>query len=358
MTDLVVAGAGMAGLVAAARASELGASVALLEKTAEAGGSMRLSSGVLWRYADWDEFRAQCPDGDAELQRAVWERLDDDLDWLVSIGAVVTEESTGNPLTVGRRLDTRSLVDALSARVDDVRLGEPLLAAPNAACVLATGGFQADSWLVREWISAEPLLLRSNPGSTGDGLRIGLAAGGVYSSGMDEFYGRAMPAVEALEVSEWVAAAQLFARHAVAIENAAGRPYDGEIDWAEVRVVQWIARQKGARAWFVVPASALDERTRYGTVGEQIERAARLGAAVERLDDRVRVEVRAAITQTLGGLRVDAHGRVLRGDGSAVDGLFAAGGDVGGLATGGYMSNLAAALVIGKRAAEAALSAA
>jgi hypothetical protein len=39
-----------------------------------------------------------------------------------------------------------------------------------------------------------------------------------------------------------------------------------------------------------------------------------------------------------------------------VDGLFAAGGDVGGIATGGYMSNLAAALVFGKRAAEAALA--
>jgi hypothetical protein len=36
--------------------------------------------------------------------------------------------------------------------------------------------------------------------------------------------------------------------------------------------------------------------------------------------------------------------------------LFAAGGDIGGIATGGYMSNLAAALVMGKRAAEAALA--
>jgi hypothetical protein len=47
---------------------------------------------------------------------------------------------------------------------------------------------------------------------------------------------------------------------------------------------------------------------------------------------------------------------VLRGDGSRVERLHAAGGDVGGVATGGYMSNLAAALVIGKRAAEAALA--
>jgi succinate dehydrogenase/fumarate reductase flavoprotein subunit len=100
----------------------------------------------------------------------------------------------------------------------------------------------------------------------------------------------------------------------------------------------------------------LDLPTRYGTIAEQIERARLLGAAVERRDQGLAVEVVAAITQTLGGLRVDADGRVLRGDGSFVDGLFAAGGDVGGVATGGYMSSLAAALVIGRRAAEAALA--
>jgi predicted oxidoreductase len=108
----------------------------------------------------------------------------------------------------------------------------------------------------------------------------------------------------------------------------------------------------------VVPDSALDESTRYGTVSDSIERARRLGARVEQRDQGVAVEVVAAITQTLGGLRVDPDGRVLRGDGSAVDRLFAAGGDVGGVATGGYMSNLAAALVLGKRAAEAALASA
>jgi hypothetical protein len=173
---------------------------------------------------------------------------------------------------------------------------------------------------------------------------------------MDQFYGRAMPAVDAVDPSEWVASAQLYARHAVAIENAAGWPYPGDVDWSELKVVQWIARQPGARAWFVVPPGALSESTRYGSVADAIERARRLGARVEQRDKGVAVEVVAAITQTLGGLRVDVDGRVLRSDGSPVDGLWAAGGDVGGVATGGYMSNLAAALVIGKRAAESALT--
>jgi fumarate reductase flavoprotein subunit len=356
VTDLVVAGAGMAGLAAAARARELGADPLLMEKSAEIGGSMSLSSGVIWRYADFDSFRRECPDGDVDLQRAVHEQLDEDLDWLESRGAVVTDPSTGNPLTVGRRFDAASICDAL-ARDVDIRLATPLASRPDGPCVLATGGFQADSWLVREWISAEPLLLRSNRGSQGDGLRLGLEAGGVYSAGMDQFYGRAMPAVPELDSREWVQAAQLYARHAVVIENARGWPYPGEVDWSELNVVQWIARQPGGQAWFVVPPDALDVGTRYGTIAEQIERARALGAAVEARDQGVAVEVAAAITQTLGGLRVDADGHVLRGDGSVVDGLWAAGGDVGGIATGGYMSNLAAALVIGKRAAESALRA-
>jgi len=354
VTDLVVAGAGMAGLAAAARARELGARVTALEKST-IGGSMLTSSGVIWRYRDFDTFRVQCPDGDVALQRVIHEQLDQDLDWLVSLGAVVTEESTGNPLTVGRRFDTAALTAAL-ARDLDIRVAAPVESMPSAPCILATGGFQADPWLVREWISAQPLLLRSNGGSQGDGLRIGLAAGGVYSAGMDQFYGRAMPAVDLLPADSWISSAQLYAKHAVAIENAAGWRYEDSVDWSELRVVQWIARQTGARAWFVVPDSALGEPTRYGTVADQIGRARRLGAAVERRDQAVAVEVAAAITQTLGGLRVDVDGRVLRGDGSAVSGLWAAGGDVGGVATGGYMSNLAAALVVGKRAAESALA--
>ena len=46
----------MAGLVAAARARELGARPLLLEKLDRSGGSMRLSSGVIWRHRDFDLF--------------------------------------------------------------------------------------------------------------------------------------------------------------------------------------------------------------------------------------------------------------------------------------------------------------
>ena len=363
MTDLVVAGAGMAGLVAAARARELGAEVEVHEKGARIGGSMLLSSGVVWRYRDFETFREQCPGGDASLQRVVHDEVDDALDWLVGLGAVVTKDGTDNPLTVGRRFDTRELCSALLQLNPSLRIAAPVVELPDAPLLLATGGFQASASLVRGWITpeAESLLLRSNGGSAGDGLRLGSGAGGALTGGMDEFYGRAMPAAEFVHESHWVRAAQLYARWASRIEGGDGAVYDGEIDWAEVNVVRWIAARPGARAWFVVPRDALERPTVYGTVAELIERARQLGASVNDSDEGVRVEVRAAITQTLGGLRVDPGGRVVDADGSAVSGpgghgIWAAGGDVGGVATGGYFSNLAAALVIGKRAAESALA--
>jgi predicted oxidoreductase len=66
------------------------------------------------------------------------------------------------------------------------------------------------------------------------------------------------------------------------------------------------------------------------------------------------VRVAASITHTIGGIRVDERARVVRDDGSAVEGLWAAGVDAGGYAAGGYTSGLAQALVLGLVAAEAA----
>ena len=338
MSDLVVAGAGMAGLAAAATAG-----AAVFEKGDRPGGSMALSSGVIWRYREWDEFRRQCPGGDEELQRAVFDGLDEAIGWLESLGAPVVEHETGNPLTVGKRFDAAGLVDALVRRAGEVRLSSALTELPrDRPVLLATGGFQASRDLVRDYITeeAESLVVRSNPWSAGDGLLMGLAAGGSLSAGMEEFYGRALPAAEG---PDWVQSAQLYAKWSEVVNEDGGR-YDGEVGWAEVEVVQWIARQPGARAWFVVPESALGETTRYGTVAELVERARSAGARVERRGDATAVQVVAAITQTTGGLKADARGRV-------ADGVWAAGGDVGGIATGGYASNLAAALVLGRAAA-------
>lgn len=343
----------MGGLVAAARARELGASVTVLEKGDRPGGSMLLSGGFIWRYRDFDRFRSECPDGVPSLQRVVWERLDDGLVWLESLGAPVVDRSTGNPLTTGVRFDTRGLTEALVRRVAEIRLDEPLRELPrDVPVVLATGGFQGDRELVRRHVTeeADELVLRANPWSSGDGLRLALGRGASLSPGLDEFWGRNMPAPPArVRPDGFRALAQLYAPHA-RVTNARGEAYEPRT-WSEIDVVQWTARQPRARAWYAVRDEALGARVRERTVGEMIEAARAAGALVERRGAETVVEVVPGITTTLGGVRVDKRAR-------AAEGVFVCGADVGGISTGGYQSGLAAALVLGRVAAEQAVVAA
>jgi fumarate reductase flavoprotein subunit len=372
MADLVVAGAGMAGLAAAAEARRLGAEPLVLEKLRRPGGSMRLSSGVIWRHRDFDRFREECPGGDERLQRLVFERLDADLDWLESCGAQVAERETGNPLTTGTRFDPAGLTDALveaagglapadgtgvgagggatGRAAGGVRVAERLREPPaDVPVVLATGGFAADRELLEEHVSPEAghAFLRAAPGSTGDGLRIGIAAGAATSGGLEQVYARAMPAPPArIAEGDLVRLSQLYARYAE-VTNDRGESYE-TATWSEIDVAQWQLRQPRARAWFTVAVEHLGERVRERTVGEMVDAAEAAGAPVRRAQEHVTVETVAGVTTTLGGLAIDEHAR-------AAPGVFACGADAGGIATGGYASGLAAALVFGRIAARAAL---
>ena len=350
MPDLVVAGAGMAGLAAAAEARSRGADVVLFEKGDRAGGSMLLSSGVIWRHATLDAFRDDCPGGEPALQRLVFERLDGDVDWLESLGATVTERETGNPRTRGVRFGTTALMGALVRAAGEPRLREPLRELPDGVpVVLATGGFPAGRNLLREHVTpeADDVMVRAAPWSTGDGLSLGLEAGATTSVGLDEIYGRNMPAPPArVAEADFVRLAQLYARHAT-VANSQGETHD-VTTWSEIDVVQWTARQPRARAWFTVGEDALRERVRDRTVNDMVEVAEAAGAPVRREGGSVTVETVAGVTSTLGGLRVDENAR-------AAPAVYAAGADAGGIATGGYSSGLAAALVLGRVAAGAAL---
>ena len=352
MADLVVAGAGMAGLCAAAEARDRGADVRLLEKAPRPGGSMLLSSGVIWRHREFRDFRTECPGGDEALQRRVYDELDDGLAWLESLGVPPTERGTGNERTAGAHFDTGALTAALERAAGGAHCGEALTELPRdgTPVVLATGGFAADRELVRRWITpeADELALRAAPGCTGDGLRLGLAAGARLSGGLDEFYGRNMPAPPArVEPRDFVRLAQVYARHA-RVTDLDGVEYRART-WSEIDVVQWTARRRAARALYRVEPAALAAPIRERTVAEVVAAAERAGAEVHReRDGAVVVPVRAAITTTLGGLRVDEHGQ-------AAPGVWAAGADAGAIATGGYASGLAAALVLGRIAAAAAL---
>jgi fumarate reductase flavoprotein subunit len=349
----------MAGLAAAARARELGADVVVYEKGDRAGGSMLLSSGVVWRHRSLGDFNVECPGGDLALQRVVLDGLDAALDWLEELGAPVVERETGNPRTVGRRFDTRGLTEALVRAAGEVRLREPF----RAAHVLATGGFAAR--LARE----RQLLLRANRWSEGDGLAYGLRRGADLSSGMDEFYGRNLPGP--VREGDFVGASQLYAAHALVLDDRGAEFFPGEPSWSETDLVQATARQPGAAAWYVLDQRALRQEVRYGTVATLVERARELGGEVRAAEELpfvvppspkladppfLAVRVRAAATHTIGGLRVDEAARVLRPDGDPVPGLYAAGADAGGIFTGGYGSGLAAALVLGRVAAETAVA--
>jgi succinate dehydrogenase/fumarate reductase flavoprotein subunit len=345
----------MAGLVAAARARQLGTRPVVLEKGTRPGGSMLLSSGVIWRHRTLEEFREDCPGGEPALQAAVVEELDDALDWLESLGVEPAATSTENPRTIGRRYDPRALTDALVRAAGDGLL----LEAPFAeAQVLATGGFAAR--LARE----RGLVLRANPWSEGEGIEYGAALGGATAGEMDEFYGRALPGPVGEDA--YVSASQLYARHALVLDDE-GNDLGGAA-WHESDVVQ---RFPDGTAWYVVDARALRERTPYGTVADAIAVARVSGGDVRPGDELpfplppspklveppfTAVRVHTGVTHTLGGLRIDDRARVLDEDGAAVPGLHACGADAGGIFTGGYGSGLAAALVFGRIAAETALS--
>jgi len=366
---VAVAGAGMAGLVAAARLRELGVPVEVYEKSAHPGGSMLLSSCVIWRHRDWEDFRRECPEGDERLQRLVWERLDDAIDWLLSLGAVPVWDETGNDRTVGKRFDPKQLTEALvGAGANEYPLvcdGNVIRSLPGDPLVLCTGGFGGSADLVARHIEpAAPLRLRANAASTGDGLVFALERGAAVTSGMDEFYGRNMPDAEWGE-GDFVAESQLYARFARIFDDDGVEFFDrADVSWSETNVVQATARRPNARAYYLLDAPALDGRVRDRTVAEMVA-AAPAEARVAPTDlpfdappgTVAAVRVVAAITHTIGGLRVDDRARVLRGDDAPVDGLYAAGVDAGGIATGGYASGLAQALVLGLTAAESAANA-
>jgi fumarate reductase flavoprotein subunit len=336
----------MAGLVAAARARELGAAPVVYEKGTRAGGSMLLSSGFVWRYRSIDIHMEQCPGANESLVRTIVEQFDDALDWLEAAGVELLTRETGNPLTTGARFNPKLLVETLAR---DVRLGETT----SEPAILATGGFPVRLTRARE------VLLRANPWSEGDGLDLAVSRGAATVGDMGEFYGRNMPDVEELPEEVFVNASQLYAQYAGVVDEQGREFLQAPVSWHESDVAQATARQPNGRAWYLLTEKALRQKVRDRTVSDMVEAAKPVPA--EQLPFPVPhsivlgVPVRAAVTFTIGGLRIDDWARVLDDRGAHVDGLHAAGVDAGGWATGGYASGLAAALVFGRISAESAL---
>jgi len=430
---VIIAGGGLAGLTAALRSTDLGAQVTLLEKGTGPGGSFVYSSGYIWSYVDLPTFRREAPGGNATLQQLILERLGSGLAWLEGAGALLLSGETGNPLTFGARFDPErtvsALVDSLEAtggemltetaletlledttgRVTGVRVSSSGETFAADAVILASGGFAGDPEMVRRHIIGGPgrMRVRAHPRSTGDGFRAALQKGALASAGLDEFYGRNLPAPPAdFPPDRFVEVSQLYGRYAVAV-NAGGKRYADEgADWSETALTRATAHQPGLYAWYVLDARGLEGRVRERTAKEMVEMAKSTGGTVieavslkelaDRLAERgvpretflrtleeynaavaggdpcpprsgqawplrvppfVAVKVAPSITHTVGGLAVDAGCRVLRGtDKLPIPGLYAAGVEVGGVSVGGYTSGLASALVFGGTAAESAIA--
>ncbi|WP_435348633.1 FAD-dependent oxidoreductase [Haloarchaeobius sp. HRN-SO-5] len=320
--DLVVVGAGMAGLAAGVRAVERDADVLVLEKGARAGGSMRLSAGLIWSYETFEEAREEVPAGDPALQRLVVEGLDDGYEWLESMGIEVLEPPvelpTGDVVTEPTpgancgKIDPDEYTKTMRGRIEDAG-GRVLLETPMTdlrtddrgrvvgveargpdghltvdadAVVLATGGFQGSEELLQEYVlePVENLWLRANPWSTGDGLQAARDVGATTTAGLHTFYGHNLAAPPAeVTPDRFLDATQYYGPFAVAIDRQGERFTDESESELEHTLAQDTALKADGRAYYVLDADLYDDDVfSMGHVGTIVERAAEMGAEVLR----------------------------------------------------------------------------
>lgn len=325
--DLAVVGAGMAGLSAGVRAVEAGGDVIVLEKGDRAGGSLRLSAGLIWSYETVGEAQEVIPHGDPELQRLVVEGLDEAFEWLDSLGVTVREPPvelpTGDVVTAPTpgancgKIDPEEYTERMGARIEDgggeLRFETPMtdlvveegrvtgvraegpdggLTVEADAVLLATGGFQGSEELLQRYVTprVENLWLRANPWSTGDGLEVARSAGATTTGGLDTFYGHNLAAPPAEVTPEtFLELTQYYGPFAVALDRRGERFTDESESALEHTLAQDTALEAGGRAYYVLDKSLYeDEVFSMGHVGTIVERSAEAGAEVLRaqtLDD-------------------------------------------------------------------------
>src|SRR3954451_7101518 len=210
MVDMLIIGGGLAGLSAAARAVQDGASVVVVEKGPSLGGSA-VYAGFLWTAPTLGVMREVNPDGDPELGARLVDGYDDAIEWVQSLGVATKEPVTVLGYGRGVETDMTGLIAACERVVRQGEDAEIVLGAQTSALirshgrvrgaeivtaegeqrriearstVLATGGFGGDPDLRAQHIHplARDLPLRANPHSTGDGLRLRPGGGGGFAT--------------------------------------------------------------------------------------------------------------------------------------------------------------------------------
>ncbi|MBV9659964.1 MAG: FAD-binding protein [Acidimicrobiales bacterium] len=436
--DFLVVGAGMAGMTAAGFAAHHGASVVVVEKGPKIGGSAVLSGGGLWTAADVETLRSVNPQGDPELGRVLIEGYEAIGEWIESTGVAISERRPSDVIqgfaSWGRSFDVLGYVQRCSRMVIDAggavvtgatvqqlivengqvagavvvdRDGETSVKAPFT--LLSSGGFQNDPVLRKKYIGehADSLLVRSNPNSAGDGLRLGMSVGAGISPHMDGWYGHTVPyPLQRFTPADYLRLAQFgLSPRSILLDRAGNRFIDESVGY--YINAQMVSRLPAGHALLVFDDTARAEDASGFGAAEQIDRpreAAREGARVAEadhpgeLDAMVKpwgfsgvataieqfnrdlandtlspprkrnrcplrkapffaMEVQPAITFTMGGLRIDGHARVLDERGQIIPGLLAAGVDAGGIYYMAYAGGLAYSGVFGMQAAENVLSA-
>jgi succinate dehydrogenase/fumarate reductase flavoprotein subunit len=426
----------MAGMTAAAFAAESGLAVLVVEKHDDIGGSARLSGGGFWTAADYATLREINPLGDPEQGRALIQGYEQAGEFIARLGTAVTPcgpyLGTQSFPAVIRHVDipdylkraracvqnaggwivTRALprellhvsASVVGALVENA--GE-LVEVRARSTLLATGGFQNDGTLRARYLgpNATDIVVRSNPMSDGQGLRLGMSVGADISEHMTGWYGHTVPypVERPLAPGDFLPLAQFYlSPRGLLLNRQAARFTDESLGY--YLNAQAVLDQPQARALLLFDEALRAEDTeRYGV--DRFEFAVRRGAhavkaddwatlarcieewgyfhvheALESYDRALRedlplnpprqsnrrrlcsppffaVEVQPAITFTHGGLRIDTHARVLTSQGLPIDGLLAAGADAGGTYHRAYAGGLAMAAVFGIAAARTAIAA-
>jgi succinate dehydrogenase/fumarate reductase flavoprotein subunit len=213
--DLLVIGAGMAGLSAAGWAAERGARVVVVEKALVRGGSAVLSGGILWT-ASSPRKMAMYGCGDPALGEVVLNTYPDALAWLrkreVQVSPAMSvlhgkgyatdlihhlDDCIRSVEKAGGHIVYETSTECLLKDEDGRVVGARTVHADGTVDVkapwtlLATGGYQGSKELRAQYIheNARDILLRANTVSAGDGIRLGSEVGGHVPGTNPGFYG-------------------------------------------------------------------------------------------------------------------------------------------------------------------------
>lgn len=253
-TDLLVIGAGMAGLTAAARAARDGRRVAMVEVGDDVGGSARFA-GYVWTAPDREVMDEVNPRGDKALRHAVVDGFAEGVAWIRAVGVEVHGAVPVLGFGCGHQFDTNHYVDLCRRIVIDAG-GEVLLetevsrlltengrvvgaelTGPEGTqdvraswTLLATGGFQGDPELVAGLIHprAAGMQLRSNPRSAGAGYRLATSVGAATGPDGAGFYGHLIPSgIPFADPADFVDLSLYYSEHAL-LFNVDGQRFTDE----------------------------------------------------------------------------------------------------------------------------------